>query len=434
MRILVESLQPELWCIIIKHQTIMDDTVSLAMVNKRFYKLVKLNFKQLCYDHAVYRRKGETWAYAFLNLGHRLFNEIRYNKTFYVTNAICCSFTGKMALKLENGYVLLTNIDFGLNQFTILDFTSYTEEITGVSMINRGTELLVRTPNVVLVYDLHSMKVTGPQYKKNGKFEFPRIQHGTIFDFYSKKEFKIDAKLDYRIHNVNIYDKSKYTAVHTTDDKLVVINNDTDERFEVCEWTVGMSAQLIDEMDSVVVQSFKIAARIYSIKHKQIVFDYQGFRCYFLNSTTLIDPFKCLFISYNKQMTRWQEVKVDPSLLLQRYFDYCDVGFLPVPKNTLMESFQNGDSKLIYLTFKNGHARAKTFNAKPKRFSRKLSWSSYPPDGDHPIIHLANLTYSPNDPKEFYNQLTRLHFVKPSVSLVEASTGITEYFNFCESD
>ncbi|CAD5218890.1 unnamed protein product [Bursaphelenchus okinawaensis] len=71
MKIFVQLLQAELWCKVVKHLTIVDDTCSLAVVNKYFYKLVKMDFKQLCYHHVVYRLKGETWAYAFSDLGVR---------------------------------------------------------------------------------------------------------------------------------------------------------------------------------------------------------------------------------------------------------------------------------------------------------------------------------------------------------------------------
>ncbi|CAD5219020.1 unnamed protein product [Bursaphelenchus okinawaensis] len=150
----IACLPSELWHRVIRHLTIMEDTCSLAMVSKYFYKLVEMDFKRECRNHVVYRLKGETWAYAFSNLGSRSYNTIIAKIEFYRDNAICCPFTGKIALALNDAYVLLTNIDFGLSEFTILDFSSYTNKVTRVNMINRGTELLVHSVTFVLVYDL----------------------------------------------------------------------------------------------------------------------------------------------------------------------------------------------------------------------------------------------------------------------------------------
>ncbi|CAD5230823.1 unnamed protein product [Bursaphelenchus okinawaensis] len=56
---------PDIWFRVKEHLSIMEDICSLATVNKYFYKMVHMDFKQLCYDHVVYRTEGETWAYAF---------------------------------------------------------------------------------------------------------------------------------------------------------------------------------------------------------------------------------------------------------------------------------------------------------------------------------------------------------------------------------
>ncbi|CAD5206134.1 unnamed protein product [Bursaphelenchus okinawaensis] len=327
MQIFAERLEPELWCIVIKHVTIVEDTVILAMMNKYFYKLVNMDFKKLCYDHLVYRLEGETWAHAFLKLGGRLFNVIPSNKRFYAENTVCCPFTGKIAIKLEGGYVVLTNIDFALNEVKLLDFTSYTKEVTRVNMINRGKELLVRTHYFILVYDLHSMEVKGKYWQKD-KFEFQIVQDGTIFDYYTKKEYKIDAvHPNGTINYVNAYDNSKYIGVHTRDNKLVIINTETDERHEVCKWTLKMVVvYVINENDSVLIQE-GLAGRIYSIKQKQFVFNYSD-HTWFLNSNAFFDSIG-LFTFYNKQSTQWQTVKIDPSLRLSyRYQVYCSVFLL----------------------------------------------------------------------------------------------------------
>ncbi|CAD5218931.1 unnamed protein product [Bursaphelenchus okinawaensis] len=65
MKIFVDRLEAWMWYRIIEHVTGMEDTCSLAMVNKYFYKLVKMGFKKLCSDHAAYRLEGATWASAF---------------------------------------------------------------------------------------------------------------------------------------------------------------------------------------------------------------------------------------------------------------------------------------------------------------------------------------------------------------------------------
>ncbi|CAD5230735.1 unnamed protein product [Bursaphelenchus okinawaensis] len=160
MRTFAGQLPPESWHKVVNHMTSMNDMCSLAVVNKYFYKMVNTDFKQLCYDHIIYRLENECWAYALSQFESRAYNVMPDDFEMYRQNAVCCPFTGKMALKLENGYVVLSNIYFGLKQFTLLDFTPYTDTITRVNMINRGQQLLVRTPTVVLIYDLHTMKVT----------------------------------------------------------------------------------------------------------------------------------------------------------------------------------------------------------------------------------------------------------------------------------
>ncbi|CAD5205663.1 unnamed protein product [Bursaphelenchus okinawaensis] len=251
----IACLPPELWHRVIRHLTIMEDTCSLAMVSKYFYKLVKMDFKRECYNHVVYRLKGETWVYAFSDLGSRSYNTILTKIDFYRDNAICCPFTGKIALAINDAYVLLTNIDFGLGEFTILDFSSYINKVTRVNMIHRGKELLVYSLTVLLVYDLMWMQVKMPPYDRPRNKGYQTALYDTVLELYTKKEYKICARRPFGIVSyLNMYDTTKYFAVHTKENQLAIFEAETGkERGVICAWTHELSVFVINDNDSVVV-------------------------------------------------------------------------------------------------------------------------------------------------------------------------------------
>ncbi|CAD5230632.1 unnamed protein product [Bursaphelenchus okinawaensis] len=384
MRGFAKLLPLEMWHCVIEYLEIMEDAISLAMVNKHFYKLVGMDFKKICYDHVIYRLKGETWAEAFNDFGARSVKMLFVESYVHHEHAVCCPFTGKMAIKLDNGYVILTNIDFGLKEFTILDFTSYTNHITHVNMINRGKELLVRTSTFVLVYDLCSMKVTQKhdmvptsRYGQNGQLlNYQIIKNGFIFDLYTKKEFKIDAQTAKGlICYINMYDRPKYIAVHTTDNKLVLIDSETDERQDVCEWKAGMNVYVINENDSVFVMNGYVnpaeefGLRIYSIKKRKMVFEEPEVRYWRLfNSNTLFQTQQKTFLVYNKLHDCWLKTKRDTNLLLFYNIDYfCDFGFVPLPTYKIVESqrYRKYDEVVrnMYFWFKKDKIITKRFSA-----------------------------------------------------------------------
>ncbi|CAD5213391.1 unnamed protein product [Bursaphelenchus okinawaensis] len=272
MSIFADRLLPELWQRVIEHVPSMEDTCSLAVVNKYFYKLVNMDFKQLCYDHVLYRLKGETWAYAFSNFGTR----VRSNKE----RIVCCPFTGKMAIHLKHStYVLLTNLDFGLREFTLVDFRSVV--------------------NIV---------------------------------------------------NVNPFDNGKYVTVHTVDNKLFIIDSETDETYEFCNITWKERVMVNGEHGFFVLQGVfesNVGFRIYNIKRREIVFESEDQDWHFLNPVTIFHPATKLFLVYNKQTDNWIEVKTYPEQLkLMTRNNYLYVWTMRAYK--VMETFLNENNNRIY--------------------------------------------------------------------------------------
>ncbi|CAD5220288.1 unnamed protein product [Bursaphelenchus okinawaensis] len=432
MKFFFHHLLPEIWENVIEHVTIMEDICSLAVVNKYFYKLVKTDFRQLCYYHAVYRLKGETWAYAFINFGNRAYNAVCGNKIYYLDHAICCPFTGRFAITLlfNYGCVLPTNIDFSLNQFSVLDFRSYTTQITYLNMINRGKELLVRSPYVTLVYDLSSMKVTHI-LTHNALNQYYAIQTGRVVDCYTKKEFQVDVKNSlFEIFYINSYGKCKYVGVHTIDDKLVVIDSETGEKHEVCEWRDKMVVYVTSENNSVVITGSRRHAQgcqIYCLRRRSFVFDQINDERWFLfNSSSLFKPADMSFLVYDTEINNWREIKPNPSLRLERRCEcYLTSDFVPMPTYTIMESFQDGIVKRVLLRFKKGVVRATTFNAEVEFIPEKHNNWQPLEDDNHPIAQFLQM----NDVKpskkasSLIGWFSQSYMIEPRIQLVDAKTG-----------
>ncbi|CAD5217737.1 unnamed protein product [Bursaphelenchus okinawaensis] len=462
MRIFANQLSAELWLSVIEYLDIWEDAISLAMVDKCFYKLVNQDFKQICYDHVIYRLKGETWAEAFADFATRTIRMMFVDSFFHQEQAVCCPFTGKMAIKYDNGYVVLTNLDFGRKEFTIIDFTSYTNQITHVNMINRGTELLIRTPTFVLVYDMYSMKVIqqhdmiatskglqdmiATSKGLHGQMlNYQIIKNGSVFDLYTRKEFKIDAQTPKGyISYISVYDKSKYIAVHTKDNFLVIINSKTNEKHQVCEWTAGMKVYVINENDSVFVlgdyydAADKIGLRIYSIKKQKIVFEEPNVRYWQLyNFNTLFQRSEKKFLTYNKTHDCWIKTKYDTNLLLcYRYGYFSDFGFLPSPTYKIAESQRyTADDELIRFTFfrfKKDSIRVRRFSAE---IEERIAWDIEEEEqktDKYQVKKLMNLKFPvlKENSTDFYNWFVKLHIANDCVPLIDAKTNVTQYYNF----
>ncbi|CAD5229534.1 unnamed protein product [Bursaphelenchus okinawaensis] len=437
MKTFVDCLLPEQWRKVIEHLTIMQDTCSLAMVNKRFYKLVEMDFKQLCYDHVVYRLKGETWAWAFSNFFNRAYNVMCGPKGLYMFNGVCCPFTGKMAMRVRDhsSRILLTNIDFGRNEFTILDFTAYTKFIGTLCIINQGSELLLRLSSSVLIYDLNAMKVTyhitfTKPARTEYQAEYLSVQAGSIVDYYTKKRFTIDARSpEFFMHYVNRFDKCKYVVVRTTNDEVIVIDSETDERHNVCKWRHDTHVYIINVNNCVVLLGLRgcdIGCRIYCLKRKTFVLDLTNDKWCLFNSNTLYNCNTSSFLVYDKHIRNWREVRPDTWLGLERRCD-CSItdNFVPFTSYKVMKSFRNNAVTLVFLNFKKGNVRVKSFH--PELAYKSTNGCCMPKelDYDHPIAHLMQLQYpTPNEKsKEFSDWFTKLHINRTSVPLIDAKTG-----------
>ncbi|CAD5217483.1 unnamed protein product [Bursaphelenchus okinawaensis] len=345
-----------------KNKALADKSISYQLLNLfklfvRLHKLVNMDFKKLCYDHVVYRLKNETWTGAFSKFGDRSYR-LRSHSQYYQWHSVCCPFTGKMAINFRNGYVIMTNIDFGLKEFTMIDFTSYGTTIFRVDIVNRGNELFVFGRNVLVVYDLNTY-TTYVSYNCcwTCAAGYVIIRTGTIFDLLSKKEFKIDAKRARGfIHHSNLFDKFKYVGVRTTDDELVIIDNQTDERHHVCEWRYSMTVHIVDETDSVVIFSQELC-RIYSMKRRMFVFvQHRDTQWRLFNSNTLFDNLQGSFLVHNKRMDCWQVKSCDSGLNLKppEYNVFCEAGFVTLPTYKVVNAYPNGVDTCVYLSFKKG--------------------------------------------------------------------------------
>ncbi|CAD5231213.1 unnamed protein product [Bursaphelenchus okinawaensis] len=456
MRVSANSLPAWIWLDIIEYLDMMDDTISLAMVNEYFYRIVGMDFKKICYEYVICRQKGETWAYAYKNASTNLNKTMYAKNNFHDEHAVCCPFTGKVAIKLDHGYVILTNIDFGLKEFTILDFTSYTDQITHVNMINRGKELLVRTPFFTLVYDLCIMKVIqkhdmapthayGPYCPS---LNFQIVREGYVFDLYSKKEFKIDAQPPKGcIKYSNMFDKSKYVVVHTTDNNLVVIDSETDKRHDICEWRQGMEVYVINENDSLFIKDqfyndreLKIQrakCEIYSMKRQtfQPVESVEGYYWGIFNSSTLFNRKTQKFLVYNKHNYEWIQVQAKPELLF--FYRWIEFGLFLYPLspfNMVLCKYGNFDTlaRNSFIQFKKNDVRIKHFKAIVNHWHMSRGLKDFKIQTEHQIEKLMKMKFPV--PKEasadFYDWFVQLHIANDNVPLIDAKTSATEYFNF----
>ncbi|CAD5215100.1 unnamed protein product [Bursaphelenchus okinawaensis] len=78
MRIFADQLLPELWYKVIDHVTVMEDTCSLAMINKYFNKLINKDFKQLCYGGVSPKRRDLDLCFFKIRGSFILFNDWLY--------------------------------------------------------------------------------------------------------------------------------------------------------------------------------------------------------------------------------------------------------------------------------------------------------------------------------------------------------------------
>ncbi|CAD5230737.1 unnamed protein product [Bursaphelenchus okinawaensis] len=127
-----------------------------------------------------------------------------------------------------------------------------------------------------------------------------------------------------------MYDTPKYLAVHTIDNKLVIINKETGERQQVCEWTQNMYVYVISENNSLVIKGGFDWERlmenygwlVYSITRRRFVFDES--KCftpswYLVNSNTLFHTWRNTCLAYNKQTDDWVEVNRGPQLHVDEF-------------------------------------------------------------------------------------------------------------------
>ncbi|CAD5220370.1 unnamed protein product [Bursaphelenchus okinawaensis] len=378
MRVSANSLSAWIWLDIIKYLDTMDDTVSLAMVNVYFYRIVGMDFKKICYEHVIFRQKGETWAYAYKNAGTNVNKTMFVKYSFHDKHAVCCPFTGKMAIKLDHGYLLLTNIDFGLKELTILDFTSYTDQITHVNMIN-GKEILVRTPFFTLVFDLHSMK-TDKRHDicewRQGMKVYVISENDSLF---IKDQFYNDRKLKIPGAKCEIYSmkRQKFQPV---------------ELDEGCYWDT-------------------------------------------FNYSTLFNRKTQKFLVYNKHNYEWIRVQAKPELLIVHRWLESGLFLNPLsPFNIVLCKYGNTDTlaRHFFIQFKKNDVCMKHFKAILNYWDMTRGINDFKVQNKHQIEKLMNMKFPV--PKEssadFYDWFVQLHVANDNVPLIDAKTSATKYFNF----
>ncbi|CAD5212406.1 unnamed protein product [Bursaphelenchus okinawaensis] len=373
-----------------------------------------MDFKQLCYEHVVYRLKGETWAYAFTHFGDRAYNSGCCCKYNYLRDAICCPFTGRIAIRLIGGcVVLLTNIDFSLNEVTVLDFTAITMTIMDVKLINRGNELLVKTHALgfALIYDIGTMEV---KYKifSDAFHQCYAIKTDCVVDYFTRKQFQIkveDTFVD--IYYVNSYDHC--------------------ERHDVCDWRHNMFVYLISENGSVVITSKSnndAGCQIYCLKRRAFVLNELNDEKWFLfNSNTLFRPANTSFLVYNKKIKNWKEIKPNLSLRKeQRCECHLTADFVPMPSYKIMESFPNDIAKHALIRFKQGGPQTKTFDREVEIISENHYHLLRHKDEKHPISEYRRMEWPMSNEKsqEFAKWYEQVYMAEPNIKLINVKKAL----------
>ncbi|CAD5215146.1 unnamed protein product [Bursaphelenchus okinawaensis] len=151
-----------------------------------------------------------------------------------------------------------------------------------------------------------------------------------------------------------MFDKPKYLGLRTRDGKFVIVDCETDERHEICEWRERMAVYIINENDSVVIRGNDdgYGCRIYSVKNRRFEF-YEpddDHWCLF-NYNTLFNEITNSFLVYNKRMNLWQIKKADPNLqLTEQWFSYILAYAVALPKYQVIETYH----RRFFLSFERG--------------------------------------------------------------------------------
>ncbi|CAD5217727.1 unnamed protein product [Bursaphelenchus okinawaensis] len=140
-----------------------------------------------------------------------------------------------------------------------------------------------------------------------------------------------------------MYDKRKYLGLRTRNNKLVIIDCETDERHELCEWKENLAVYIINESDSVVIMGFGSGCRIYSVKNRRFEFCQLDDNDWVLfNYNTLFNFVTNVFLVYNKRWNVWQIKKTDPNLkLTEKWYLYVTSDIVPLPKYQVIVTSQN---------------------------------------------------------------------------------------------
>ncbi|CAD5217043.1 unnamed protein product [Bursaphelenchus okinawaensis] len=133
-----QYLPNEVWQKIFAGVSCIDSLASLASIDKNFYKLIKRDFKKMCYRNCIFRFEGETWAMAFSWVAQRVFNLTSDD------SAKVCIHSGKMVFCLKPHCAILSQIDLSNFEYELIKFKDhFTEPVEDIVIINKGTRLII---------------------------------------------------------------------------------------------------------------------------------------------------------------------------------------------------------------------------------------------------------------------------------------------------
>ncbi|CAD5212394.1 unnamed protein product [Bursaphelenchus okinawaensis] len=241
---LYQSWPKFLWPNILNHLTSMEDVCSLAMVNMYCYKVVNEDFKNLCYKNAIFRTKGETWAYAFQHSNNRTFGQVTQsvnNKhaSLFLANSICCPHSGMIANLVSKSFVFITNIDASLKKFEVINCSPHI--ITDSQLIKKGTQLILQTADYYYVYDIvrgKSIKVYHYVPKSEYGWYLLRRRDGTLIDIYNQRKLKLEATMPNKqfkahLHPNDMFNERNYIQYFHKTKGHMILNLKTGKEVEL---------------------------------------------------------------------------------------------------------------------------------------------------------------------------------------------------------
>ncbi|CAD5205788.1 unnamed protein product [Bursaphelenchus okinawaensis] len=229
-------------------------------------------------------------------------------------------------MRFNNEHLLISNINFGLKEFKLLDFRKYIEgnpndlEATGLireaKLVNRGTRVIVAMNGATVVYDIEEDKISA-EYDYNWKCNdmFCVYRDNVYVDLHNDKQFVLDGNvIEEKVQDLCLKDFRRYNIYQTKVGQLVLNDYLSNESNTVD--VVDLSLALISRNTNMIYLFCRGSFHIYSIKEKKLVFSHTDYKHRYWNlfSDYALFNFETVeLLHFNQKRKVW--VKESHSLL-----------------------------------------------------------------------------------------------------------------------